>query len=80
MEAERRRRYYAGRRVDERAGLVVLGRTARVVVDASAHAAIEAGAGFAPYSGVVSQAERVSSRPLQAALRAAVSQAPWSCP
>ena len=60
-EAERRRRLRA-LRAKHAPALLVVGTQKATVVDAAAYNAIEAGAGFSPYTGVVAGAERVSLR------------------
>jgi hypothetical protein len=51
-EAERKRRYHSANKANPLRSLVVIGTSAKTHVDAAAHAAAEAGAGFAQYTGV----------------------------
>jgi hypothetical protein len=52
-DAEKRRRYYAARKCNPMRTLIVVGKTVRPIVDPAAHAAVESGAGFTEYTGVV---------------------------
>jgi hypothetical protein len=50
-EAEKKRRFYSSNKTNPLRTLVVRGTTVKTHVDPAAHAAAEAGAGFAAYSG-----------------------------